>query len=67
MRDGNFAPGLKLDLLRKDMNLGREMGVPLMGRGGVVPRMDSLVAQGKGYVDFIAVLGLDENLSDMPG
>ncbi|MBE9029296.1 NAD(P)-dependent oxidoreductase [filamentous cyanobacterium LEGE 11480] len=71
MLDGNFAPGFKLDLFRKDMNLvqqtGREMGVPLMGSGGVVPLMDALVAQGKGDLDFLAVLGLYENLSDMSG
>ncbi|WP_264324153.1 NAD-binding protein [Romeriopsis navalis] len=48
----DFTPGFKLDLFWKDMNLvqqtGRKMGVPLMGSGGVVPLMDTLIAQGQG-------------------
>jgi 2-hydroxy-3-oxopropionate reductase len=62
MLDRNFQPGFKLDLFRKDMNLvlqtARELGLPLMGSHAIAPLMDALIAQGKGDLDFIAVLTL---------
>jgi 2-hydroxy-3-oxopropionate reductase len=69
MLDGNFTPGFKLDLFRKDMNLvlqtARELGLPLMGSHQVVPLMDALIAQGKGEMDFISVLELYEQLGNV--
>jgi 2-hydroxy-3-oxopropionate reductase len=69
MLDRNFAPGFKLDLFRKDINLvlqtARELGLPLMGVNAIAPLMDALIAQGKGELDFIAVLTLYEALGHM--
>lgn len=69
MLDGNFNPGFKLDLFRKDLNLvlqtGRELGVPLLGSATIAPLMDALLAQGKGELDFIAVLELYEGLGNI--
>ncbi|NJM47533.1 MAG: NAD(P)-dependent oxidoreductase [Alkalinema sp. RU_4_3] len=69
MLEGNFAPGFKLDLFRKDMNLvlqtARELGLPLMGSHQVVPLMDALIAGGGGDRDFISVLALYEKLAHL--
>jgi 2-hydroxy-3-oxopropionate reductase len=69
MLDGNFEPGFKLDLFRKDMNLvlqiARELGLPLMGSHQVVPLMDALIANGGGDRDFISVLTLYEKLANL--
>jgi 2-hydroxy-3-oxopropionate reductase len=69
MLDRNFNPGFKLDLFRKDMNLvlqtARELNLPLMGSHQIAPLMDALLAQGKGELDFIAVLELYEALAGM--
>ncbi len=69
MLDGNFNPGFKLDLFRKDLNLvlqtGRELGVPLLGSAAIAPLMDALIAQGKGELDFISVLDLYANLGNI--
>jgi 2-hydroxy-3-oxopropionate reductase len=69
MLDGNFEPGFKLDLFRKDMNLvlqtARELGLPLMGSHQVVPLMDALIAGGGGDRDFISVLTLYEKLANL--
>jgi 2-hydroxy-3-oxopropionate reductase len=69
MLDRNFQPGFKLDLFRKDMNLvlqtARELGLPLMGSHAIAPLMDALIAQGKGDLDFIALLTLYEALGNM--
>jgi 2-hydroxy-3-oxopropionate reductase len=70
MLDRNFNPGFKLDLFRKDINLvlqtARELGLPLMGSHQIAPLMDALIAQGKGELDFIAVLTLYEALANLP-
>jgi 2-hydroxy-3-oxopropionate reductase len=42
-----------------------ELGLPLMGVNAIVPLMDALIAQGKGDLDFIAVLTLYEALGNM--
>lgn len=64
MLDRNFNPGFKLDLFRKDMNLvlqtARDLNLPLPGSHAIAPLMDALLAQGKGDLDFIAVLELYE-------
>jgi 2-hydroxy-3-oxopropionate reductase len=70
MLDGNFQPGFKLDLFRKDMNIvlqtAREAQIPLLGSSQVTALMDALLAQGQGDLDFIAVLNLYADLSQMP-
>ncbi len=67
MLESSFAPGFKLDLHRKDMNIvlqtGREMGVPLLGSAQVTTLMDALIAQGKGELDNAAIATLYELLS----
>ncbi len=67
MLDGNFQPGFKLDLFRKDMNIvlqtARELQIPLLGSSQVTALMDALLAQGQGDLDFIAVLNLYAVLS----
>jgi 2-hydroxy-3-oxopropionate reductase len=68
MLEGDFAPGFKLDLHRKDMNIvlqtGRELGVPLLGSAQVTMLMDALIAQGKGELDNAAIATLYELLSN---
>ena len=65
--EGNFQPGFKLDLHRKDMNIvlqtGRETGVPLFGSAQVTSMMDALLAQGKGDLDNAALVTLYELLA----
>ncbi|OUC13680.1 MAG: 2-hydroxy-3-oxopropionate reductase [Alkalinema sp. CACIAM 70d] len=69
MLDRNFNPGFKLDLFRKDMNLvlqtARDLSLPLPGSHAIAPLMDALLAQGKGNLDFIAVLELYEALGNL--
>jgi 2-hydroxy-3-oxopropionate reductase len=70
MLDRNFAPGFKLTLHRKDMNLvlqtGRTAGVPLLGSSQIAILMDALIAQGHGNLDNSAIAQLYESLSQMP-
>ena len=65
--DGDFQPGFKLNLHRKDMNIvlqtGREAGVPLLGSAQVTMLMDALIAQGKGDLDNSALAALYELLA----
>ena len=65
--EGDFQPGFKLDLHRKDMNIvlqtGRETGVPLFGSAQVTSMMDALLAQGKGDLDNAALVTLYELLA----
>ncbi len=67
MLESSFAPGFKLDLHRKDMNIvlqtGREVGLPLLGSAQVAALMDALIAQGKGELDNAAIVTLYEQLS----
>lgn len=66
---GDFQPGFKLKLHRKDMNIvlqtGREVGVPLLGSAQVTTMMDALLAQGKGELDNAALVTLYELLSHL--
>jgi 2-hydroxy-3-oxopropionate reductase len=66
MLDGNFAPGFKLSLFRKDLEIvlqtARELHQPLMGTSQIPALMEALLAQGQGDLDFIAVLGLYQRL-----
>ena len=65
--DGDFQPGFKLNLHRKDMAIvlqaGREVGVPLLGSAQVTTLMDALIAQGKGDLDNAALATLYELLA----
>lgn len=67
--DGNFDPGFKVKLHRKDMNIalqaGREFSVPLQGTAGVATNMDALLAQGKGELDHSSLYLLMEKLSGL--
>lgn len=64
--EGNFQPGFKLHLHRKDMNIvlqtGRELQLPLLGSSQVAVLMDALIAQGMGDLDNSAIAALYENL-----
>jgi 2-hydroxy-3-oxopropionate reductase len=48
------------------LQTGRELGVPLLGSASIAPLMDALLAQGKGDLDFIAVLALYKALGNLP-
>lgn len=67
--EGNFKPGFKVKLHRKDMNIaleaGRELSVPLYGSALVAAHMDSLLAQGKGELDHSSLYLLMEGISGM--
>jgi len=53
--DGNFKPGFRIGLHRKDLRLaletGREAGVPLFATGIAANIMDAMIAQGDGDLD----------------
>ncbi|TSA87512.1 2-hydroxy-3-oxopropionate reductase [Deinococcus detaillensis] len=53
--DGNFKPGFRINLHRKDLRLaletGREAGVPLFATGLAANIMDAMIAQGDGDLD----------------
>jgi len=57
--EGNFAPGFKINLHRKDMNIalqtGKDLSVPLPGSALVASQMDSLIATGGGELDHSAL------------
>ena len=66
--EGNYKPGFKVKLQRKDMNIaletGRELSVPLYGSALVASHMDALIAQGNGDLDHSALGLLFEQLSN---
>jgi 2-hydroxy-3-oxopropionate reductase len=59
MIDGNFKPGFKIKLHKKDMNIalqtGAEFGVPMGGTAQVAAQMDKVIAQGDGELDHSAL------------
>lgn len=67
--DRNFAPGFKVKLHRKDMQIalqaGKEYGVPLYGTGQVAAHLDALIAQDKGESDHSAIALLMEQLAGL--
>lgn len=69
MLDGNFQPGFKLNLFRKDINIVlqtlRELQLPLFGTSQVPALMDALLAQGKGELDYISLVTLYESLAGL--
>lgn len=66
--DNNFAPGFKINLHRKDMNIalqtGKDLSVPLPGSALVAAQMDALIAKGNGELDHSALALL---LGEMSG
>jgi 2-hydroxy-3-oxopropionate reductase len=71
MLEGQFQPGFKLNLHRKDMNIvlqtARELSLPLLGSAQVTSLMDALLAQGQGELDNAALITLYDRLSEPPG
>jgi 2-hydroxy-3-oxopropionate reductase len=67
MLDGEYDPGFKLRLHRKDLTnalqLGREVGVPLLATAQAAGLMDALLAQGAGDRDHAALATLYEQLA----
>jgi 2-hydroxy-3-oxopropionate reductase len=67
MLEGDFAPGFKLNLFRKDMNIvlqtGRELKLPLFGAAHAAELMDALLSQGRGELDYVSLVSLYELLS----
>jgi 2-hydroxy-3-oxopropionate reductase len=69
MLQQDFAPGFKLELFRKDINIvlqtGRELKLPLLGAGQAAELMDALLAQDKGELDYSVLSTLYEQLGGM--
>jgi len=67
--DGNYKPGFKVKLHRKDMNIalqtGRELSVPLPGSAIVAGQMDALLAQGRGELDHASLVLLEQELANV--
>jgi len=65
--DGNFQPGFKLKLHRKDLGIAlqtaRELSLPLFTTAQVAQSMDALLAMGKGDLDHSALILLLEQLA----
>lgn len=67
--DGNFAPGFRISLHRKDLRLaleaGREQGVPLFATAGAAELMTSMIAQGLGDLDHSGLAKLYAQLAGL--
>ncbi|MBA7650916.1 2-hydroxy-3-oxopropionate reductase [subsurface metagenome] len=67
--EGNFQPGFKIKLHRKDMNIalqtGRALSVPLPGTAQVASQMDAIIAQGNGDLDHSALALFLQELSNV--
>lgn len=65
--DGNYNPGFKMKLHRKDMNIalqtGRDESVPLPAAALVATQMDAILAQGKGELDHSALAWFLQSIS----
>lgn len=65
--DGNFKPGFKVKLHRKDLGIAlqtaRELSLPLFTTAQVAQSMDALLAMGKGDLDHSALILLLEQLA----
>ena len=68
--EGNYAPGFKARLHRKDMRIvmeaAQELGIGLPGAAQFAQLLNALVGQGMGELDSSAVFGLQERLSGVP-
>ncbi|HEY4328527.1 MAG TPA: 2-hydroxy-3-oxopropionate reductase [Phycisphaerae bacterium] len=60
--DGNWKPGFKVKLHRKDMGIvmktGKELGVPVPASELVAGRMDALIENGEGEMDHSSLVRL---------
>ncbi|BDP44404.1 2-hydroxy-3-oxopropionate reductase (plasmid) [Deinococcus aetherius] len=67
--DGNFKPGFRIHLHRKDLRLaleaGREQAVPLPATAGVAELMNSMIAQGMGDLDHSGLAALYGQLAGL--
>ncbi len=67
--DGNFKPGFRIGLHRKDLRLaletGREAGVPLFATGVAANIMDAMIAQGDGDLDHSGMAKFYAELSGL--
>jgi len=70
MIEKNYAPGFKLDLLRKDLNIvlqtAREEHLPLLATAQVTSLIDALLAQGEGNLDTAAIALIYQRLMTKP-
>jgi 2-hydroxy-3-oxopropionate reductase len=68
MIEHNFAPGFRIDLHRKDLNIAmataRDNSVPIPVSAVVSQLFESLAAQGQGDLDHSALLTVYENLAN---
>jgi 2-hydroxy-3-oxopropionate reductase len=67
--DGNFKPGFKIKLHRKDMNIALQAGkfhsVPLPASAIVAAQMDAVLAQGDGDLDHSSLALFLESISGL--
>ncbi|WP_161880992.1 2-hydroxy-3-oxopropionate reductase [Deinococcus alpinitundrae] len=67
--DGNFKPGFRINLHRKDLRLaleaGREQAVPLPATAGAAELMTSMIAQGMGDFDHSGLAALYARLAGL--
>ncbi len=67
--EGNFQPGFKLRLHRKDLGIalrtGNEVGLPLFATAQAAEAMNALLAQGKGELDHSAIATLYQALGGL--
>ncbi|EYB69123.1 2-hydroxy-3-oxopropionate reductase [Deinococcus phoenicis] len=67
--DGNFKPGFRIHLHRKDLRLaleaGREQAVPLFATANAAELMNSMIAQGMGDLDHSGLAALYAKLSGL--
>lgn len=68
--DGSFAPGFRLDLMKKDVNLaldsGRTLNVPLVLTSAVGQLFSAASAAGKGDADFCAAAQYVADMAAVP-
>jgi 2-hydroxy-3-oxopropionate reductase len=69
MLDGNYAPGFKARLHKKDMRItletASELGIALPGAALATQYINALVGAGKGDLDSSAIFGLQQALSSV--
>ena len=69
--DGNFQPGFRIHLHRKDLRLaleaGREQAVPLPATANVAELMNAMIAQGLGDLDHSGLAALYAKLAGLDG
>ena len=67
--DGNFKPGFKIKLHRKDMRIalqaGKDLSVPLPGSAVVATQMDAIIEKGQGDLDHSALALYLESVSGL--